>query len=341
MKPTTKPNIQMISDITGFSPATISNALNNRRGVKKETSERIFGVAKELGYINQAGFDKIRFVVYRLPGSDFAESPVLPMALRGAERACIRAGFEVAVNYYDITSNSYQQELDALLNDRTQGIVIMGSELVESEIDKFKASNLPLVFIDYWSDDMDLECLVNNARDSVGRIVEYLLKKGHTKIGYIRSQLRSYPFREREEALRASLEKAGHPLEEKYVCPVGVSTNSSYASMQGWLATGPELPTAFFADNDFMAMGAMRAMKEAGIRLPEDVSLIGFDNVPISELVTPSLTTVHVEMELLGEIAAQKIISIIQNPSRPKSKEVVATSFVERDSVADMPASKQ
>ena len=76
-------------------------------------------------------------------------------------------------------------------------------------------------------------------------------------------------------------------------------------------------------------------MKEAGILLPEEVSIIGFDDVPLGELITPRLTTIHVEMELMGELAAKKIISIVQDPSRPKSKEVVSTSFVERDSVAD------
>ena len=122
---------------------------------------------------------------------------------------------------------------------------------------------------------------------------------------------------------------------QQYVCDVGISTNGAYESMRKWLEKKPELPTAFFADNDFMAMGAIRAMKEAGILLPEEVSIIGFDDVPLGELITPRLTTIHVEMELMGELAAKKIISIVQDPSRPKSKEVVSTSFVERDSVAD------
>lgn len=335
MRKSTRPNINTISDITGYSKATVSNALNRKRGVKPETSERIFEVAKELGYINQLECNKIRFIVYRLPGSDFAESPVLPMAIKGAERVCEKAGFEVAVNYLDVSANSYQQDLEALLNDRTHGIVIMGSEVEESEIQKFKESNLPLVLIGYWSDDMDLECLITNARDSVRKIVEYLNQKGHTKIGYIRSNLRSYPLRDREEALRFYLDKAGCPLQEQYVCDVGISTNGAYESMRKWLEKKPELPTAFFADNDFMAMGAIRAMKEAGILLPEEVSIIGFDDVPLGELITPRLTTIHVEMELMGELAAKKIISIVQDPSRPKSKEVVSTSFVERDSVAD------
>lgn len=336
MRGSTKPNIKTISDITGFSLATVSNALNKRRGVKKETAERIFEVAKELGYIHQYECNKIRFVVYRLPGSDYAESPALPMAMRGAEKISAEAGFELAVSYLDMSANSYPQDLNALLNDRTHGIVIMGSEVVESEIEKFKMANLPLVLIGYWSDDMELECLINNGKDSVRQIVKYLMEKGHTRIGYLRSNLRSYPFREREMALRANLDKCGQPLLDKYICNVGVSTEGSYESVQKWLSTKPELPTAFFADNDFMAMGAIRAMKEVGIRLPEDVSIVGFDDAPVGELITPRLTTIHVEMELLGERATQKIISAIRNPSRPKSKEVVSSYFVERDSVLDL-----
>lgn len=335
MKKSTRPNINTISNITGYSKATVSNALNKRRGVKRETSERIFEVAKELGYINQLECNKIRFIVYRLPGSDFAESPVLPMAMKGAERVCMEAGFEVAVNYLDMSANSYQQDLNVLLNDRTHGIVIMGSEVEESEIAKFKEARLPLVLIDYWSDDSDLECIITNAKDSLRQIVEYLVEMGHTKVGYIRSQLRSFPLRDREEALRFYLDKAGYPLLERYICDVGVSSHEAYKSMKKWLEKNTELPTVFFADNDFMAMGAIRAMKDIGIRLPEDVSVVGFDDVSLSELITPRLTTIHVEMERFGELAAQKIISIVQNPSRPKSKEVVSTYFVKRESVAD------
>jgi len=328
-----KPSVKTISEITGFSPATVSNALNNKRGVKKETSGKIFDVAKQLGYINSLDANRIRFIIYRQPGSDFTESPSLPRVVRGAKSVCDEAGFEIAITYLNIRSISYRQELDDILNDRTHGVIIMGSEVEESEIDKFKEANLPLVLIDYWSNDMELECLINNGKDSVRRIVEYLSGKGHIKIGYLRAEIRSYPFREREESLRENLIKAGCPLSEKYICNVGVCTDSSYESVKQWLAANPELPTAFFADNDIIAMGAIRAMKEAGISLPKDVSIIGFDDIPMSELITPRLTTIRVNMELLGEIAANKIISTIKDPFRPKSKIMLATAFVERDSV--------
>ena len=328
-----KPSVKAIGKLTGFSPATVSNALNNKRGVKKETSCRIFEVAKQLGYINSFDANRIRFIIYRLPGSDFTESPTLPRVIRGAKNVCDKAGFEIAVTYLNIRSISYKHELDDILKDRAHGVVIMGSEVEESEIDKFKEANLPLVLIDFWSSDMELECLVNNGKDSVRQIVEYLLRKGHTKIGYLRAEIRSYPFREREQSLRENLLKSGFPLSEKYICTVGVCTDSSYESMKQWLAANPELPTAFFADNDIIAMGTIRAMKEAGIRLPKDVSIVGFDDIPMSELITPRLTTIRTNTELLGEIAADKIISAIKDPFRAKSKIILATTFVERDSV--------
>ena len=330
----TKPNIKTISTLTGFSTATISNALNGKRGVKHETMEKILSVAKEIGYVNQSDTNKLRFIVFRVPGGKFAESPVLASAMQGAEKVCSRHGFEVSVIYLDTNSIHYHQELDGILNDRSHGIVIMGSEAVESEIMKFKESNLPLVLIDYWLDDMDIECVINNGKDSIKRIVDYLIGKGHKEIGYFRAKLRAYPFRERGDALEENLNRHGISLKEKYICDIGWSYESSYESVREWLEGKPGLPTAFFADNDFMAMGAIRAMQEMGIRIPEDVSIVGFDNVAMSDVIIPKLTTIQIEPELLGEIAAEKIISAVKDPFRIKSKVVVATSFVERDSVA-------
>lgn len=331
-----KINIRTISEMTGFSPATVSNALNHKPGVKRQTSDEIFRVAKELGYINSAALNKLRVVVYRKPESVIIDNPFFSKLLTGAEQTCRENGFEVLVTYLDPRLSTYEHELAAVLEDHSCGIVMLGSELDEKELPRFKASGLPLVFIDYWDEDMETECILNNSRESVRRLTEYLLQKGHRQIGHIRSKMSAYPFHQREAALVKTLAAHGAPLDPRFIFDVQSSMDGAYLDMARLLAQKPTLPTAFFADNDVIALGAMRAMREAGLCLPEDVSIVGFDDVPMGEISAPRLTTVHVQQAYLGRLAAMKIIESSQDPMRSKSSILVATSFVERDSVRDL-----
>lgn len=167
-------------------------------------------------------------------------------------------------------------------------------------------------------------------------MVEHLVQKGHTEIGYIQGDSRIFPFKEREKSLRNSLARHGIPLQDKYVFTVALSIEESYNSMLKLLESDPELPTAFFVDNDVMAVGCMQVMKAKGIRLPEDVSLVSYDDIPMSSIITPRLSTIHTEMEAMGRLAAQKIITLAEDPQRPKSSAIFSTRFVERDSVCDL-----
>lgn len=336
MKETGKVNIRTISKITGFSPATVSNALNYKRGVKKETSLRIFEVAKDLGYVVNSQINKVRFVIFRKAGSVIEDNPFFSKVMRGAEEMGHQYGFETSVTYLDMRLSTYQDDLARLLADKTCGFVMLGSELEESELPHFMKSGAPLVFLDFWHDDMNCEYIINNNTESVQLLVEHLVEKGHRKIGYIQGDLRMFPFRERERSLRRSLSRHGIPLQDKYIFTVALSMEDSYNSMMRLLDEGLELPTAFFVDNDVMAVGCMQAMKAKGIRLPEDVSLVSYDDIPMSNIITPRLSTIHTEMEALGRLAAQKIITLAEDPQRPKSSTVFSTAFIERDSVYDL-----
>ena len=331
-----KVSIKNISEMTGFSPATVCNALNHKRGVNKNTSAQIFKAAKELGYISEASVSKIKIIIYRKSGSVIEDSPFFSLVMDGADAACKAAGLELVVVYLDKRNSDYQDQIRWHANDTTSGMIVMGSELEEEELDRFRIAKCPVVLIDYWCNDMSFNSLMANNSASMCKVVDYLVKKGHKKIGYLRGKIRIYPFRARSAAFRQILAQNNLQLPDKYVVTISHSMDGSYNDMAAYLKTKPLLPTAFFADNDVIAIGAMKALKEFGYRIPEDISLIGFDDLPFCEITSPKLTTIRTVKKELGQMAVEKIIDMVKNGDHIKTKIEFSTTFIERDSVLEL-----
>lgn len=331
-----KVNIKQISESTGFSSATISNALNHKKGVNKETSAIIFKAAKDMGYITESKIAKIKIVIYRKKGSVIEDSPFFALVMDGAEAACNSAGLELIACYLDKRNSDYQDQIKWLVNDTTCGLILFGSELEEEDLNLYKNAKCPIVLIDYWCNDMSFNSFMCNNSDSMLQAVNYLIDKGHKDIGYLRGRLRIYPFRGRGSALRTFLAQNNLTLPNKYIFTIASSINGSYEDMAEYLKTKPELPTAFFADNDVIAIGAMKALKEYGYRIPEDISLIGFDDLPFCEIISPKLTTIRTVKKEMGQMAVDKIMDIVKGKTDITVRTILSTTFVERESVKDL-----
>ena len=165
---------------------------------------------------------------------------------------------------------------------------------------------------------------------------EYLLRKGHKKIGYLRGGFRIKAFRSRAVGYATALNKAGISPEKKYMVTLSTTINGAYEDMKAYLETGPQLPTAYFADNDMVALGAIRALQEKGYQVPEDISVVGFDDLPFCEIANPPLTTLRVPKQEMGRVAVKRILEVINGTDKIKTKTQVCTIFVERDSVRDL-----
>lgn len=148
--------------------------------------------------------------------------------------------------------------------------------------------------------------------------------------------MRIKAFSYRSIGYKRALSRAGLPIEPRYTITLGITTESAYRDMVAHLEKNSDLPTAFFADNDVIALGSMRALQEKGCRVPQDVSIIGFDNIPFGEISSPRLTTIHVFKQEMGEIAVRRLNDHIKQESKIKTKIQVCTEFVERESVRDL-----
>ncbi len=328
-----KASIKKISEITGFSPATVSNALNYKRGVNADTAAKILKTAQDLGYFEENRITKVKFVTYKRNGVVVEDTPFFPLMLTGVEQECRACGMEMLMCNLDRRDSNYEEQVRWLQHDKASVVILLGTELMDDDIDLIRGITSPLVVIDYWREDMSFDAVLINNADSARMATEYLIGKGHREIGYLMGSFRIKPFRSRLVGYQTALRKAQLPLRKEYVVTLSANLDGAYADMKRYLLTKPKLPTAFFADNDIIALGAMKAMWECGIRIPDDVSVIGFDDLTFSSIATPPLTTLRVPKQEMGRIAVRRLRDMMKDNDGVKLKLQVCTQFIERESV--------
>lgn len=333
---TIKVSIRTISEVTGFSPATISNALNHKKGVNKETAKEIFKVANEMGYVNKQKILRIKLVIYKRNGLIIDNSPFFTNLLEGVETECRESGYEMMVSNLDKRSDSFEQRLDEILEDAATAVIMLGTEALDEDFEKLKDAKCPIVILDSWCSSMAFNGVFINNIDSAKNAVENLIQKGHREIGYLRGEFRIKAFDAREDGYSRALNQYGINRNEQYIVTLSTTMEGAYKEMLSYLSHKPNLPTAFFADNDMIALGAMKALIEKGYRIPEDISIIGFDDLDASEIATPRLTTIRVFKQEMGQMAVRRLFDVIRDGNAIKTKTQVCTEFIERDSVKNI-----
>ena len=332
-----KASIKQISEKTGFSPATVCNALNHKRGVSKKTSDKIHLIATELGYFEKATVTQIRFLILRRNGLIIDNSPFFPAVIEGVEQQASAMGYETILTNLRLNAPTFSIQLHDMLSESGTAVIVLATELMEEDYAQFADAQCPLIFLDSASDTMRYDCVQINNEDAAAAACNYLLQNGHNKIGYLRGSFRIKAFTQRAQGLKRALRAANLKLDPAHIVTLNHSTDLAYRDMLVHLAKHPSMPTAFFADDDAIALGSMRALQEAGYRVPDDISIIGFDNLPYGEISTPRLTTIHVYKQEMGAIAVRRLFDPHElGHQRAKTKILVYTDFVERESVRNL-----
>ena len=328
-----KVSIKEISKITGYSPATVSNALNGRRKVSEKAQIEINKVAEMLRSDQEERTSRIRFVTYRTNGDILDESHIFPSMIEGAERRAKALGYEMTYSHLDRESRAFETNLKNVLDDESSFIILLGTEMLEDDYEPFKRIRNRIVVLDGWCEDMCFNGVMINNTDAAYNAVNYLINSGHTKIGYLQGKYRIKAFEYRECGYERALGRKNIPIIAGHIVTLGTRLESAYEDMRRYLDTIDDLPTAFFADNDIIAIGALRAIAERGMRIPEDISVVGFDDIFYSKTAVPGLTTVRVNQKEMGEEAVLKIVEESKQDSDIVQKTQIWTELVERGSV--------
>lgn len=329
-----KVSIKRISEITGFSQATVSNALNNKKGVNSETARKILETARNCGYQAQRKVEGIRFVIYKSGGQVVADTPFFSTLIEGVESQSREAGFEVKLLNLDRRQPDYDSQLQSLLVDSSYAVLLLATEMTEEDIRPFQQCAAPLVVLDAWFDHPVFDSVLISNTDSASQATRYLIRCGHRKIGYLRSKIRIQNFKYREIGWMRALQGANLEADPSFTFSLAPTMEGAHLDMSALLAEHPALPTAFFADNDIIALGAMKALAENGIQIPQDVSVIGFDDLPFCRISTPMLTSIQVNKEEMGRMAVRRLVEKVNSTSIVHAKIEICNALIKRDSVS-------
>ena len=226
-----KASVKTIAGLTGFSPATVSNALNYKKGVNKETAAKIFQTARELGYLEENRVTKVKFVKYKKNGLIVDDTPFFPLLIDGVAEECRASGLEMAVCTLDSRDASYEEQVKWLLNDRASAVILLGTELMEEDLDIYRGAACPLLLLDNWSADMSFNGVLINNSDSARMATEYLIKRpSENRIFKRRFPHQSVPVQSRGIS--------GSPYQSRHPCGKEIRSDPVY--YYGWSVPGYE-----------------------------------------------------------------------------------------------------
>lgn len=333
--------IKDIADALGLSNATVSMVINNKPGVSPETRKKVMKMLVESGYrahlLSKAPIpgEEIAFIVCKKHGRVVGDTPFFARIIEEMEHACRDAGHTLSITYLNFLSSVSINEQLSRISPGAKGLLILATELEREDMAIFERLNLPTVAIDSALTGAEVDKVCINNFEGAFKATEYLIGKGHTRIGHMESKDWIKNFDERRAGYLSAMKHAGlTPLEEDTVS-LRANTEEACIDMEAAIARRQSLPTAFFADNDTIALGAMRALKRAGLRIPEDVSVIGFDDIPSCTVIEPPLTTMRVECDCIGHVSVCRLLELIKNEGGRayRLKQDVDTRLIERESV--------
>ena len=303
-----------IAERLGLSPSAVSLALNGRPGVSEQTRERVIELANQLGYVLPGGSPPVEghkraicFMLYVDTLVSIAEhTSFSSFILKGIEAEASANAFQTVIRYL-YAGKPLRQQAASVLKESC-AIVMLGTDFTErsrGEIEAFLevASSVPIVVVDSFLFSDRVDCVGCDCSSGVRTLVRHLIEQGCGSIGYLRARQRIESFDRREQGLYAALRSCGAELGP--VVELDVSSEGAFRDVDGWLCENPKLPDAFFAENDVVAASAIRALTQHGVRIPEDVAIAGFDDIPISMMTVPPLTTVHAYKESIGRTAVK------------------------------------
>lgn len=309
-----KAGIKDIAERLSISPATVSRALNDKPGVSDSLRQRVLEVAAELSFTpNLAARSLVGArtltVAFMVQQQAFPVSsdPFYFVMLPGVERVLAQVGYHVVLT--TIGDGAIKADhLRVVRERRVDGAILAGPDVPTALILSLVQRGLPIVLIDNSLERTALDCVLFDNREGARLAVEHLLWHGRRRVAFAGGPVAWLSTRERGDGYRDALREQGlDPIivhEDATTAQTGLHAGHKLLDMD-------EPPDAIFAVNDAMALGIMRAAREVGVRVPEDLAVVGFDDISMAESAHPPLTTVRIAKETMGELAARRLLDLI------------------------------
>lgn len=329
--------IKELAKLAGVSPATVSLALNGKKGVGEEKRQEILRLANEKQYSHAKKASQknrnILFIKYSRLGSIYEENiPFITTVMDAAEKECHRRGYNLIIMNW---IGNLQEAFKSVDYRSFFGVLILGTEISEEDYPILDMLPLPFIVIDNSMPHYYCNTVAIDNRENAFRAVSWFLSQGYTDIGYVQGAQVIQNFKEREEGYRSALLEHDLSVDEEKIFTVPTTTLEAYEVTKKRLEEGLILPECLFVDNDTMAIGIVKALAESGLHIPEDVSIIAFDDIPFAEVLSPALSTVRVDKRLLGTLAISVLERTVEEEDFRTVKTVIAGDLILRQTTKE------
>ena len=323
-----------------LSEAAVSLALNHKNGVSSATRSRVMEAAREYGYdfskrkapVHTHRTRSVCMVVYKKTGAVVNDTPFFASVTEGVSIGCRKQNCDMVVRYI-YEDEQIDAQVERLNSLQLDGIILLATEMDAAALQRFSIITCPIVLLDCYLDVLPYNCILINNIQGAYLATSYLISKRRAQPGYLRSAYRISNFDERADGFYRAIRAHGMSTSKSVVHRLTPSQEGAYADMKELIHAGETLAKSYFADNDLIAAGAIQAFKEAGYRIPEDIGVVGFDDMPFCEYFSPPLTTISVHKHYIGEVAAQRLVQILEDRDSVPIKVEINTTLKQRKSV--------
>lgn len=332
------PTIKDVARKAGVAQSTVSLVINGKKYISQSTRQKVLKAIRELNYhprrfARVLATRKTGNIGFILANKYFYQAePFYTRIFLGTE-------FEARKHKYYVLLTTVGEEFDPkksiprfLMEKNVDGVILTG-KVTDALISYIKNSGIPVVLIDYFPKEGKFpSVLIDNLQGSYEAVV-HLIKLGHRRIGFIGGSIDHPSINDRLKGFEQALEEFGLPNNNSFVAKnqPDSSAEDGYQAARKLLRLSTP-PTAIFATNDTMAMGSIKAIREAGLHVPDDFAVVGFDDIEVAAHTHPPLTTMRVPKEEMGALAVRKMVEFIESGEKLNEKTLVSTELIVRDS---------
>ncbi|PAR32734.1 substrate-binding domain-containing protein [Vibrio metoecus] len=327
-----------IARLAGVSTSTVSHVINKSRFVSDEIAERVNNAAQQLNYAPSALARSLKMNRTKTIGMLVTTStnPFFGEVVKGVERSCYHKGYNLILCNTEGDNQRMKASINTLLQKRVDGLLLMCSTLEGERLDVFdRYPDIPVVVMDWGPILFASDKIQDNSLQGGYMAAKHLIECGHKEIGCITGPLIRHQAQMRYEGYKRALAEAGIAINPDWIVESDFECEGGYQAFEKLYERG-KLPSSLFVCNDMMAMGVIQAASQRGLRVPDDLSLIGYDDVHIAKFMTPALTTIHQPKYRLGKAAVDTLLYRLENPDTTAQVVQLEPTLVVRSSVCSL-----
>jgi len=316
------PTLEEVAQLAGVSRSTVSRVINDHPSVRPDTREQVWQAVRKSGYQPHAVARSLATNRTQIIGMVIPEAvttlftdPFFPLLLRGATEVCNTHRYQLLLSLFDDPDGQEEMYQRILRSGYLDGVILASASLDDPLIPNLLRDRIPFVSVGRHPNERVHYVDVDNVAGA-RMAVEHLIRQGHQRIATITGRLDMTAGQDRLEGYRQTLRAHRISVEEDLIVEGDFTEGSGTVALQRLL---PASPDAVFVASDIMAIGALKALRQAGRQVPQDIALVSFDDIPIASAIEPSLTTVRQPIERMGSMAIEVLLSVLEGSSEEEA----------------------